>query len=343
MFFILSGFLMIYNYYDRNRIEAVSFKENLMFAWHKIKYLYPVHVATTLAMVIFMFIGESREPILRIILKVFLNLLLLQEWIPMDGGSINVVSWYFCATVFLYFVFPYILRYIEKGYSINKAQKMLVILWIIQIMGDFLASRLLLFNHAENIWMREDIWVWFIYYFPPIRALDFAIGCNLGYCFLHSKSSMMYASKYTLFELVTLALTVLASVSYVMVRPREEFGEKILYSHPEIWWTHTIIFTVSSCMIVWMFAKGGDISKCLVNRITLYLGNISQFTFLIHLVVLRYMDATCNLIFESEFNFYYGGWIKLFFGFILTLIAMHVWRWITFRFHDQNRKKNFYC
>ena len=111
-----------------------------------------------------------------------------------------------------------------------------------------------------------------------------------------------------------------------MVRPKVVFGEKDLDLQPRTWWTYTVIFTISTCMIVWLFAKNeGYLSKCLVNRVTLYLGNVSSYTFLIHMVVFRYIEAICNMVFDSEFCFYNVGWIKMILGFIFTLGTTQVW------------------
>lgn len=132
VFFILSGFLMTYSYFGKKRIESVSFTKNISFAWNKMKYLYPLHIITMLAMSIFMFTGEGTIPIPQASVRIFLNVLLLQCWTPIQSG-INGVSWYLCVTMFLYFLFPYILRGMERKYSVNKAKFMLRFLFLIQI------------------------------------------------------------------------------------------------------------------------------------------------------------------------------------------------------------------
>lgn len=132
VFFILSGFLMTYSYFGKKRIESVSFTKNISFAWNKMKYLYPLHIITMLAMSIFMFTGEGTIPIPQASVRIFLNVLLLQCWTPIQSG-INGVSWYLCVAMFLYFLFPYILRGMERKYSVNKAKFMLLFLFLIQI------------------------------------------------------------------------------------------------------------------------------------------------------------------------------------------------------------------
>lgn len=96
-------------------------------------------------------------------------------------------------------------------------------------------------------------------------------------------------------------------------------------AHPERWWTYTIIFTISSCMIIYLFALNkGCITKFLGNRRgLLYLGNISLYTFLIHTVVFSYLDRLCYRLAGEEFGD--SGWIKFSIGFILILAATKIW------------------
>lgn len=331
IFFILSGFLMTYNYYGKKRIESISFIKNMSFAWNKIKHFYPLHIITMLAMSIFMFIGEDVVQISQMIVKLFLNLLLLQCWIPIQS-SINGVSWYLCVTMFLYFLFPYILKYMERDYSVYKAKRMFVLLVSVQIVMGIIGLHMPIFSYVESGWIEKDLTQWFVYYFPPTRALDFAIGCNMGYCFVVKESEKNQQKNTTFLELITIALIIVANICFVILCPKTGYGDKSLLSvSSERWWTYTIIFTISSCMVIWLFAKneGGIYQKYLVTRMTLYIGNISSFSFLIHAVVFRYIDAVSNLAFGSEFRYFYGKWIKLSVGFILTIVATQIWLLLT--------------
>ena len=71
VFFVLSGFLMMYNYYNKESIPKFGFR----FAWNKIKKLYSLHVITTiLAAIYYVIIGNS---ILKTLLDVVIHLLLI--------------------------------------------------------------------------------------------------------------------------------------------------------------------------------------------------------------------------------------------------------------------------
>lgn len=318
VFLILSGFIMMYRYYKTDRIVSASLKKNVLFTYKKINRIYPLHVVTTAAMIIFIVMGDGVESIAGIVVRVVLNLLLIQEWIPIHQQSINGVSWYLCVTVFSYFVFPWVLKYMEKDYCAVKACKMIVILFGMQIMSGIL-------GHGITIRGYEVDLDWFVYKFPPIRALDFLIGCNIGYLFME-KVLKKRIKNYTVLELITCLLIIMGNLYYIIILHKKSTGiDSTVLS--DRWWAFSVIYTISSCMVVYLFAENkGMITKIFTNRVMFYLGNISQCAFLIHYVVFRYISAVCTVLFGKEFVVNYGGWIKLTIGFILTIFVVQIWK-----------------
>ena len=59
LFFILNGFLMVHNYYGKNRIGSVSVKDNIYFAFRKTMGIYSLHVITMLPFFIRCIAGED--------------------------------------------------------------------------------------------------------------------------------------------------------------------------------------------------------------------------------------------------------------------------------------------
>lgn len=57
VFLVLSGFLMFVSYSDNDRIKRISIRDNIDFSWRKIKKLYPLHICTMVAMMLFAFVG----------------------------------------------------------------------------------------------------------------------------------------------------------------------------------------------------------------------------------------------------------------------------------------------
>jgi len=327
VFFVLSGFIMIYSYYGENRIRHASFKSNLLFAKNKIRELYLLHIITTFAMAaVFRIVNNGGISIQGLLMRLVLNALLIQEWFPISRRSINGVSWYLCVTVFLYFIFPYVLVLMESSYNVCVAKKMIILLFLIQVVCGGVIYFVLAYLMGYKTGLE-----WPVYTFPPIRALDFLIGCNLGYLYLNRNQDAMKTSerseKYTFYEMFSLIVIIAENICYVKIYFRQTvFDNSGQVPYPERWWIYSVLFTMSSVLIVYVFVLSkGKLSKSLSNRFILYLGNISKYAFLIHFVVLQYIEVVCKKIFGSEFCFQNIGWIKLTFGFLIMIIATQAW------------------
>lgn len=113
VFIILSGFLMTYNYYEKN-IEKMNLKESIIFSIHKIRKLYLLHIITMVFAVLIevVKIKNFLVDIKNLIFKIIVNILLIQAWVPKISinFSLNGVSWYLSLCAFLYFSFPFVQR-----------------------------------------------------------------------------------------------------------------------------------------------------------------------------------------------------------------------------------------
>ncbi|HOO78821.1 MAG TPA: acyltransferase [Lachnospiraceae bacterium] len=328
IFFVLSGFVLMYQYFDTNCIKKVSFLTNLQFAKHKIRNIYLLHILTTLAITIFFFIGNSKEDYTFVLVRLGLNVLLLQEWIPLAGRSINGVAWYLCVAVFCYFFFPWVLRFMEnKQFSRKKALRWIVILTILQIILGFLGSRLPSPVYGKNGWWDTDMVVWFCYHFPLTRGLDFILGCNIGYLFLtRNRDDALIPKKEILISIFTVVVILIENALFIWMKHKAVGGDLVPTAHPERWWTYSALFRLSSCSFVYLMAmQNGKLATLLTNRFTCYVGNISQHLFLIHPVVFLYLNKAIEFYGGPTFCIQYIGWIKLTAGTVLSLVIARLW------------------
>lgn len=120
VFFVLSGFLLIYLHGCYDSEKRILFKDSLKYAICKIKPLYPLHIITMLMMlalsiVKYVYHGENIWKYLLLIAEAVLNIFLVQTWFPFNEVvySLNGVAWYLAVCVFLYFMYPYISRWIS--------------------------------------------------------------------------------------------------------------------------------------------------------------------------------------------------------------------------------------
>ena len=293
VFFVLSGFLMVYSHWDSNNdsdgVLKVGVLSNLEFAVGKIRRLYPLYILTMLLSVPFFIEAQGSKELVSVlkdaIPKVLANVFLVQAWIPDSDYyfSFNGVAWYLTVALFLYFMFPFVLRVIRKYKNKNTAIAVIVFTLLLQIVLGYIAFLLQDPSVTDN---RTD--TWFIYIFPLSRLEDFILGCNLGYLFLQTDKEKVNANLMTILEgFVMLILVVIIRYNHIKIyAPRAVGGP----SGTDCWWRNVIIFTASTCLLVYLFAiNKGAYSRLLTNKTLIWLGDLSAYAFLIHQPVMRYV------------------------------------------------------
>lgn len=286
IFFVMSGFLMIYTYI--NKELNISFKDNFLFSIKKIKKLYLLHILTTLLCFLVMVLNELVKgftvySLIKLVGKLCLNIFLVQTWIPVISVnfSLNGVAWYLSVTVFLYFMFPFILKKIRK----IKSNKQLIIYSIMILFIQYAIS--LIFLNAKGL--DGKLFKYITYICPLYRLGDFIIGCNIGFIFVNSKMKKISKFKSTILEILCLIICIFA----------------IIFSKQQqnIYWLRglsenlTIIYIPISIMLILLFINcNGILTKLLNNRFLIYIGNISAYTFLIHYAITEYISKGINFL-----------------------------------------------
>ena len=113
IFLVLSGFLLVYTAERRKESLVTGIVENIRFASSKLKKLYPLHILTLLAMILFMLVSSEKQTYW--VPKAIVNALLLQAWFPSESWylTFNKASWYLSVSAFGYFVFPFLYSKIQ--------------------------------------------------------------------------------------------------------------------------------------------------------------------------------------------------------------------------------------
>ena len=335
IFLVLSGFVSVLNQYQKEAIKT-SPEEVMKYAIGKIKKLYLLHVLTTLALAIFSFIGEKTEPIEKILTHLFTNLLLIQEWLPLENISINGPAWFLCPLFLSYFIFPFVINKMKKKYTKRKALFSIIALYITQVLISLISKNIPLNEYEENMFLVYNVSEWIIYYHPITRAMEIIIGYNLGYLYINRTKENI--AKATLKEASVLILIFLSYFLAISTGIKTEYQQLIPTTNTNDWWRRTILYTPTTCLLIYLFAfEEGKISKILTNKVTLYLAKISSYGFLIHNVVYRYLETIMYYLISEEFKYYYGPYVKATIGILLTILCCEIWMLIDQRFI---KKKN---
>lgn len=283
LFFVMSGFLMMYRYNDRDLNS--SLKGNIRFAIQKIKKLYPLHIITMLFIIVLnveLMIrnGITLRTILELVGKVFLNITLMQTWFPNSNVnvSLNGVAWYLSVMLFLYFVFPYVQVYIKKS-RLYKLCVICVLLLILQVISCIPFICL--------IGSGNPIYIWYMYCFPIFRVVEFFIGCVLAKLYLERNIKDIKASTALICEILAVVLTILGFLWMKMIQ------KNVLFLALQNW--TTVWIPLAAIWIVLFAVNKGIITRLFVNKVFIYIGNISAYNFLIHYVVIQYAHRIIQL------------------------------------------------
>ena len=185
VFFVLSGFLMTYTYFDREIPTTLggSFK----IAIKRISKLYMLHIV----MMVIAIPWEIKKAGIDLglssiglwLLKIFTNLTLTQSWIPTWTvfGAFNGVAWFLSAMLFLYIMFPYVMRFLRKARTPSQIIMSSLAIYAIMILFTFAVRNVIIIGtYPDNCY-------WTAYTFPVLRLGDFVLGCNLGWLYLNRK------------------------------------------------------------------------------------------------------------------------------------------------------------
>lgn len=312
-FFVLSGCLL---YYRNGKQELpCSLKKNMLFARKKMKKLYPLHIATMCLTVIMYLIiwkhnGFTMKDVAYMLAAIGLNITLLQSWVPYNpmNVSLNGVAWFLSSAMFLYFMFPYIRRWMKK-----RTNTQLLISYLLFLSGELLVCIVMTYILGSE----SPVYKWLTYCFPVFRLSDFFAGCCLGKCWAETgeRENVSFA-KASVCEILVFLITTGVHLWSAQMYPD-------LLSQAAN--NGTTLFQPFAVMWVWLFIhKRGILTKILTNRFTVFLGDISPHTFLIHFVIVQYF-TTIKGLFRMELSY----WENLFFiavQFVLTILTTVIYR-----------------
>lgn len=257
-FFILSGFILAYNY-EQKFIEQKITKKEFFIA--RLAKIYPMHFVTMLAALILgSLIGGSGKYIVQ-------NVLLIQSFFPSDKifFSLNAPSWSISDEMFFYLLFPFILLLKQR----TKLAIFAILFATILVMNVFLSGE------QKHYWL---------YISPILRFSDFLLGMMLFNVYLKLKAQPNLKNySLTYFEIA--ALTIFA-VFFAL----HQFADMGL--------RYSVYYWVPMLLIILSFALSSEenestyLNRFLSHKYMVWLGEISFCFYLIHLLVIRLAEYT---------------------------------------------------
>lgn len=258
-FYVLSGFILTYNYQEK--FQTLSKRNVVSFYLARFAKIYPIHMITFFISIPLVVYGSQMKQG-HLIWKAITNIFLLQSFVPNFNFAFNGVSWSLSDEMFFYLLFPFILGLIAVFRHRLTALKIVLIISVVWVV--FLALAI-----PQHVGL--DYWAF--YTFPPVRIIDFVIGVLLGTLFMSRNRLEWRGGGWTLVELSSIVFL----IAGILVSPY--MPQSIRFS---------ALYIPEWSFLVYIFAfQRGAISKLLSNRIFTFLGDSSFSFYMTHQLVIR--------------------------------------------------------
>lgn len=189
LFFVLSGFVLVYTYEGR-AVKAAAF-------WRaRFARIYPAY-AFSLIVTLPLFLETALKthwvsipwPVAHLKLGMFLQMALLQAWIPPAATMWNAVSWSLSVEAFFYLLFPYLLKSVallsRSGFILLG-----VLCWFatLAITGTYTVLNPDGLNHigADSY---NAFWLSVVKFNPLVRLPEFLLGMACAFHFLRARTN----------------------------------------------------------------------------------------------------------------------------------------------------------
>jgi peptidoglycan/LPS O-acetylase OafA/YrhL len=270
-FFVLSGFVLAYNYPSLPTREDAG-----RFLVARFARVWPLHAATCVMWIVLVS-GDGGWA------RLLVNLLLLQAWIPYKDWalSFNGVSWSLSVEFFFYGMFPLLIALWARRWHVLVAAEALVIALFV------LASHRMALPASDDFMGPGLLGV--LYFNPMVRLLEFSVG--IGIASLVRRFQKVDASL-TRTQWLLLEVAVILAAVFTLVAAadlggmRRTLGEAASYYFMReglwlFWGGIVLVFALSR----------GPLAELMTLPPMVFLGEISYALYLVHAMLIRYLDA----------------------------------------------------
>lgn len=253
-FFILSGFVMMVAYGNKERISGLDYLKN------RFARVYPIYF---LALVFFMFtryLEENRDRE-----GFFLHVFAIQSWIPGKALTLNVPGWSLSVEFFFYLVFPWLYNFIySKKANFNKCFVSISVIWLgSQFLTQWFQASSFYHGYPSK---SHDL----LYYSPLMHINEFLIGNLAGLYYMHKlKGKQWWLDVPVLLFVVLLFLAL-------------KYPNHLIYHNGLL----AVIFIP---LILLISLNKGVLTTIFKNKVLVFLGEISFGIYILQLPVWRWL------------------------------------------------------
>lgn len=193
-FFLLSGFVMMIAYANKEKIEWFKYFKN------RFARIYPIYFGA-LAIILGVQVLTNSINLEGFLLNVFM----IQSWLPEKAQIFNPVAWSLSVEFFFYLSFPFIYNFYIKKFDLKKVLIGIILFWI---SSQIIFHVLLIFEPFNNIIINQRT---FYMYNPFLHFNEFLVGVGTGYLYVEK---MLNKSRNTDFYLIGVVLLLILVLKY---------------------------------------------------------------------------------------------------------------------------------
>lgn len=252
-FFILSGFIIAYNYTDKLADGACNKKE---FWVARIARIYPLHLLTLVIALLTCGTFVAAQPLSWA--QLFTSATLTNAYIPRSDFffALNSPAWSLCCEQLFYLLFPLVLPFVK---STKKLITALAAAILIVIIGSYVTPE----GYIKGVWYTN----------PITRLPDFIVGILLWHA--HNKIKEKNIS-YTAASIIECAVILLFAAFYICAE-----GVPKAYRYSFYYW-----LPITAIILTFSLQKGA-LSRLLKTKILIIGGEISYGIYLTQLLVIN--------------------------------------------------------
>ncbi|MFD0962593.1 acyltransferase family protein [Pseudofulvibacter geojedonensis] len=187
-FYILSGFVMVIAYGNKNKIDSGLYLKN------RLARIYPVYFLAIFLIIAIRLFKEIDY------YNLLLNIFMFQTWIPEKALTINTPGWSISVELFFYILFPILLNYLYSKKSLSKISYIIISFWIIsQVIHHLLIYKIIHIPYYNIVDLA---------YHPIMHLNQFLVG-NLAGLFFINKLKEKQHNYFLIISVIILSIIIL--------------------------------------------------------------------------------------------------------------------------------------
>lgn len=271
-FFMLSGFILAYNYLD----ERGAIRGRRRDFWiARFARIYPVYVLA-LVVAALPFFWEQQPAPAYAIKSAVASLTLMQSWIPSLATTWNGPGWSLSNEVVFYALFPFIAVYVAR-LARRRMYATLLTSWAMSLAVTFALSYFSMRSGSPS----AGRWAMVLGFNPLVRLPEFVAGIALGCLFITRRASSAW--QIGRWRLSPALLSAFALIGIVGIMSS---GIVLPHGLP----TYLIVDPFFALLIYSLAFSQGPLARLFSSRVMIVLGQASYAVYLLHAPLLRWVD-----------------------------------------------------